>query len=337
MIRRTGEAAATCTLARTQGAGRARKMRGFALTMHSSNSELAVLFMLLPKTSSLQAEAAKSEESVTAVQQVEELQRSEEQLWRTLSSYVRQRRLRGESALKLLVQRASMAAEAPADGRRHEGKHKHVSMADALFAEGKAANAAGDAELARGFFESAFVCQPRLAFLLSMGNMHLKLDETEHAEAIYRHVEESASASDKEKEMARRKLAEAKARTESVAAMVETCAVADADVHTLMSVCQRLVEALAAGPSEPRSVSAALAAADLSERDKLLQEVELARALASAAVAQKTVLETELAHEHKAHRRAKASQMALQQVATALEVKVAVQAAADAAQPAGKA
>eukprot|EP00965_Chrysotila_dentata_P000676 21360-Pleurochrysis_carterae.AAC.2 len=75
MIRRTGEAAATCALARTQGAGRARKMRGFALTMHSSNSELAVLFMLLPKTSSLQAEAAKSEESVTAVQQVEASQR----------------------------------------------------------------------------------------------------------------------------------------------------------------------------------------------------------------------------------------------------------------------
>jgi len=61
-------------------------------------------------------------------------------------------------------------------------------QADALFAEGKRRNEAGDFWAANEFFQHAFVAQPRPSLLLSVANMQLKLAQPEIAAAMYARV-----------------------------------------------------------------------------------------------------------------------------------------------------
>ena len=63
-----------------------------------------------------------------------------------------------------------------------------ASRADGLFTDGKAANDAGDVEGARKLFEHAFLALPRVAYLLSVANMHLKADAPDVARAFYLRV-----------------------------------------------------------------------------------------------------------------------------------------------------
>ena len=69
------------------------------------------------------------------------------------------------------------------------GEDEKARQADALFAEGKRFNEAGDAWTANELFQHAYVASPRTALLLSIGNMQLKLHQPELAALIYRRVE----------------------------------------------------------------------------------------------------------------------------------------------------
>ena len=90
-----------------------------------------------------------------------------------------------------------------------------ASRADGLFTDGKAANDAGDVEGARKLFEHAFLALPRVAYLLSVANMHLKADAPDVARAFYLRVLQTPHSlptpppTEAEAQMARRKLDEA--------------------------------------------------------------------------------------------------------------------------------
>lgn len=92
---------------------------------------------------------------------------------------------------------------------------------DAWCSRGRECNASGDFAGARDFFEHAYVAQPRIAALISLANMQLKLHEPEIACEIYRRVSSGTpsqlgafvtGATPKEVEMAERKLAETSSR-----------------------------------------------------------------------------------------------------------------------------
>ena len=90
-----------------------------------------------------------------------------------------------------------------------------ASRADGLFTDGKAANDAGDVEGARKLFEHAFLALPRVAYLLSVANMHLKAEAPDVARAFYLRVLQTPHSlptpppTEAEAQMARRKLDEA--------------------------------------------------------------------------------------------------------------------------------
>ena len=102
-----------------------------------------------------------------------------------------------------------------------------ASRADGLFTDGKAANDAGDVEGARKLFEHAFLALPRVAYLLSVANMHLKAEAPDVARAFYLRVLQTPHSlptpppTEAEAQMARRKLDEA---TRAAAAASARCA-----------------------------------------------------------------------------------------------------------------
>mmetsp|Transcript_1624 Transcript_1624/g.4231 ORF Transcript_1624/g.4231 Transcript_1624/m.4231 type:complete len:892 (-) Transcript_1624:239-2914(-) len=259
-----------------------------------------------------------------------------------------------ETTLETLLQRAAiMAASAgESEGRRSTGKSGVSTHAAALFAEGKAANSAGDHWRASQLFEHAYIAHPRLAFLLSAANMYVKLHQPELAAAVYRYVTEHADASSNEKEMAERKLAEAetarKLLEDRLAKVLKTpVSLASAgkrmDAHESGSddddddpfaseelilerrLSKRLAGFLVNGSTAGNDGSSASSLEKQLERAQIeLRKATLAKA---QALADKAAVERELAQQHKLNRRARASQLALQEVATALEVKLAAQAA----------
>jgi hypothetical protein len=257
-----------------------------------------------------------------------------------------------EASLQTLLHRVALAAFSQDDSavRRSAGKGGVSTHAAALFSEGKAANAAGDHWRASQLFEHAYVAQPRLAFLLSAANMYLKLHLPEHAAAAYRHVCEHPDATANEVDMASRKLGEAdaarRALEERLAAvlqapvsLVDAAAELNANegsddddddddpfASDALALERRLCRRLAWLVSTGVPAGQAAPASQLERQiDRLQAELRKATLAKAQAVADKAAVERELAQQHKMHRRARASQLALQEVATALEVKLAAQ------------
>ena len=81
-----------------------------------------------------------------------------------------------------------------------------------LLQHGTAANGAGDFRTAGGCFEAAYALSLRPGFLASAANMRLKIPQLNTAAAMYRAVLAAEGLHPEEREMATRKLGEAKAR-----------------------------------------------------------------------------------------------------------------------------
>jgi len=251
-----------------------------------------------------------------------------------------------------------------ASQRQRQSRLDSTALAHALFQEGKIANVAGNTWLARELFERAYMCAPRLAFLLSIGNMHLKLGEPALARAFYEHVDSVASSSPKEVEMARRKMSECDGQLAPQRAALAHVLQSD-DVRDSESCCRSAGSSCVAGAagepvgSQGSVIAGAAPSSDFLRvlRDQLfsvgssngsrevtsncganassappaqmLHELQQARAAAAVALSAKATVEGLLAEQHKSHRRAKASQKALQEVATQLEVEVVAAAQKD--------
>jgi hypothetical protein len=183
--------------------------------------------------------------------------------------------------------------------------------------------------------------------------MYLKLHLPEHAAAAYRHVCDHPEATATEKEMAKRKLDEADAARRAVEerlAAVLKAPVSFADTAAELAasgegdddddddddddpfasdalalerrLCKRLAVLVTTGAPAGEGAPASALERQVERLQAELRKATLARA---QAVADKAGVERELAHQQRLHRRARASQLALQEVATALEVKLAAQ------------
>jgi len=191
----------------------------------------------------------------------------------------------------------------------------------------------------------------------------LKLHEPELAASLYRHVAEHADASDAEREMAARKLREAEAEGEALerklsAALCEPVSLSEqvASVHDAAGsesdadsedddlfggaelglerrLCKQLVLMVGEGgggvrrADEAADTAASQAACRQLEAQvaQLQQDLRKASVARAQALADKASVGRELSQLQKATRRARADHMALKEVATALEVKLAEQ------------
>ena len=162
-------------------------------------------------------EAAAREEAAALRARVAEVEASEAALLTLVSRHVGGAQQAASRRLDLLLRRAQLLAaqstdtggRAPADERaRKRAAKEATARADALFAAGRAANEVGDVWAAAALFEHSYVAAPRVAAMLSVANMALKLGETEAAATFYRHVLDGGDASEPEAAMASRKLKE---------------------------------------------------------------------------------------------------------------------------------
>ena len=126
------------------------------------------------------------------------------------------RRAHGETATRRvqdLLERAALAAAAGADAPSPDVAARALEIGQRALK----ANGAGDVSGACALFYEAAMLLPRFTSLLSVANMHLKLNEPLLAIPLYTHVLQNADEESRELKLARRKLADATAAAATLA------------------------------------------------------------------------------------------------------------------------
>ncbi|KAL1504013.1 hypothetical protein AB1Y20_010428 [Prymnesium parvum] len=298
--------------------------------------------------------------------EVEQLRGTERAAVLQMSREVASRRAEAHATVAQLERRALLfaslaeeeaageSARARRQWREAQAKREEVvhALADALLAEGKRWNAAGDTAAARGFFEQSYVLQPRAVALLSVANMSLKLCERETAAELYRKVVAAAEAggeaggvrmappNDKELAMAERKLVEALGGGEA-----EGGAPAAAEEEPLdpLSLERQLRLRLSAevvrlqaqleqtrgegAPAERRGDGGEASAG--SQLEAVLTQLHRAKAETARALREKAAMAKELLQQTRLQRKAKEQRLQLREANTKLEVQLLTQGGAE--------
>ena len=244
----------------------------------------------------------------------------------------------GAGSVIALLETASMLSVAGISGDKRSGS---ISAAKQLFSEGCLANDGGDVARARRCFEAAFLLQPRVSFLLSIGNMSLKLDDPAAAVEVYRQVLAAAAAAEAQPTEAQPNEAQlpfafAVAPTEKEIAMAarkegdatrrllqlhmptpDTASLPHSSASSVAETAQH--DGACSDDNDGTSVASSRMAR---HAEQLSAELRQAKAAAARALADRAALAQELRELQQLHRRAQVRSLADREKLTSLEVKM---------------